>query len=247
MARLFVTASAQSLSRSGAVLTAIPITFAAWARINDLTTDSGIMACGDTGGTSYFGIRVVQTTGIPQAVARSASVNANAAAGAAITLNQWHHVCGVYTNNSSRACFLDGANKGTNATAVTPASLDTTAIGATYFSGVLQVPADGDVAEVAMWNAALTDAEVALLASGVSPMTVRPASLIAYWPITGRVSPEISFVGEFPMTLNGAPVQSQHPPKVGWFPYRVGGSKKIAVAAGSIVPKVHYSNMMRVA
>ncbi len=37
--------------------------------------------------------------------------------------------------------------------------------------------------EEANWNVALTDAEVAALASGVSPLLVRPENLVRYRPL----------------------------------------------------------------
>ena len=42
---------------------------------------------------------------------------------------------------------------------------------------------DGSLAEAAIWNAALSDAEVAALATGVSPLLVRPGSLVFYAPL----------------------------------------------------------------
>jgi hypothetical protein len=44
---------------------------------------------------------------------------------------------------------------------------------------------DGLLAEVAIWNIALSDAEIKLLSKGVSPLMIRPANLKGYWPIFG--------------------------------------------------------------
>lgn len=42
---------------------------------------------------------------------------------------------------------------------------------------------EGDISEVGYWNVALTDADVAVLAKGVSPLLVRPEGLVAYWSL----------------------------------------------------------------
>jgi hypothetical protein len=73
---------------------------------------------------------------------------------------------------------------------------------ANYFSGL--------IAEAGIWSVALTAAEIASLAKGISPLSIRPASLLAYWPLIGQTSPEIDFHGRFEMTVSGA-VADDHP------------------------------------
>lgn len=68
----------------------------------------------------------------------------------------------------------------------------------------------GDIAEAAIWSAALTAEEFAVLAAGASPLLVRPGALVNYWPIVGRHGPEIDLVGGNDLTVNGA-VASDHP------------------------------------
>lgn len=62
---------------------------------------------------------------------------------------------------------------------------------------------DGLIAEAAVWNVDLTAGEMAILGKGFSPLFVRPNSLVAYWPLIGRTSPEIDVVGGFNGTLTG--------------------------------------------
>lgn len=42
---------------------------------------------------------------------------------------------------------------------------------------------DGFPGSRAIWDVALSDAEVALLSRGASPMLVRPEALVEYWPM----------------------------------------------------------------
>jgi hypothetical protein len=92
------------------------------------------------------------------------------------------------------------------------------------------------MAEVGIWNAALTDAEVAILALGYSPDQVRPASLVEYWKLIGRNSPETGIKG-YDMTLYNAPLVANHPriiypcgPQTVYKPTAAAGGLSIPVA-----------------
>jgi Concanavalin A-like lectin/glucanases superfamily len=68
---------------------------------------------------------------------------------------------------------------------------------------------DGSIAELGVWNAALTAAELAALGKGYSPRLIRPQSLKFYWPLIGRASPETELingkVGTITGTIDAAP------------------------------------------
>jgi hypothetical protein len=64
--------------------------------------------------------------------------------------------------------------------------------------------ADGTFAELTYWSDALGASEIAALAGGVSPASVRPTKLTHYWPLWGTHSPEINLVrGASSGTLTG--------------------------------------------
>ena len=69
---------------------------------------------------------------------------------------------------------------------------------------------EGDLAEAAIWNEALSAAEVALLAQGLSPLSLRPWALVFYAPIYGRYDPEIDIIGGLNLTVLDA-TASAHP------------------------------------
>jgi len=95
----------------------------------------------------------------------------------------WNHVAAVFASSASRLAYLNGVAGTVNTTDVTPATTpDRTAIG-------VQIKSDGSrsngatveyLSEAAIWNVALTAAEILQLAAGYSPLFVRPESLIAY-------------------------------------------------------------------
>lgn len=131
------------------------------------------------------------------------------------TANVWQNGCGVWAGIADRRAFLNGGSKGTNATsqAVTAADLKRTAVGLTRelgnFSGMV-----GQIAHPAIWNVALTDDEVAMLAAGISPLRVRPQSLVMYLPFLGRNGPEIDISSARTLAVTGATASSNEPPLI---------------------------------
>ncbi len=70
----------------------------------------------------------------------------------------------------------------------------------------------GSIADVALWNVALTATEVTAIAQGARPFTVRPANLISYLPVDGLQSPEPDLSGNANNgTVTGAALASGPP------------------------------------
>lgn len=214
MARAFVAASSQYLERTASVpITAPPLTISAWMHSTSLTVNQTVLQIQDKDVESHgFTLQALGAFG-GDPVRFAALDGGSGAADTSIsyTINTWHHVCGIETSSTSRAAFIDGGNKGTDTDSITPAGLDSVSIGrrgdstpGPYF--------DGYIAEVAIWNASLSDPEVAILALGYSPLLIRPQNLVAYWPLIGRTSPEIDIVGGFDLTLFSSPTTIAHPP-----------------------------------
>lgn len=186
MARRFVSASSQFLEKASAVTNALPVTMACWFHPATASVAAGLIdihnsASVNTRNQSFLslgsGNNVVATSGNNVGnVASATSATAFNGAGA------WHHACAVFASSSSRAAYLDGAGKGTNATGISPTGVNSTEVG--RCGGTVPVQYfDGLLAEAAVWTAALTDAEVLQLSQGVSPAQIRPQSLAAYWPL----------------------------------------------------------------
>ena len=67
------------------------------------------------------------------------------------------------------------------------------------------------VAECALWNVALTAAEIDALAAGFSPLFIRPGSLVGYWPLGGAYSDYIDPIGSNTLSATGDPAAADHP------------------------------------
>jgi hypothetical protein len=68
------------------------------------------------------------------------------------------------------------------------------------------------LAEFGMWNVVLTAAEISALTNGARPYTIRPVSLLAYYPLDGIQSPEPDISGNaLNLTVTGATLAAGPP------------------------------------
>jgi hypothetical protein len=140
------------------------------------------------------------------------SGTAFAASSTTLSTGTWGHACAVFTSATSRAAYLNGASKGTNATSATPAGINQTDIG----SGAGFNFANADIAECAIWNIALADADVAIIGSAttpISPLLMHPESLVFYAPLLSPVvNPEIELMSARNLTPSASvPTLAVHP------------------------------------
>lgn len=203
MARSFTAASSQSAVQASAVVTATPVTLACW--FNGAGSGSRSMLAVDDGatGSHWFLLRLL-TDGNISAVASAASSDTTGGS----SNGAWNHGAAVFTSTTSRTAYLNGVAATTNTTSSTPTGLTQTQIGklatATQFM-------DGLVAEAAIWNIALVAGEIVALSKGVSPLMIRPTSLVSYWPLYGNESPERDrWKTRADLTLNNAPTKADH-------------------------------------
>ena len=104
------------------------------------------------------------------------------------TLGNWQHIACVHNSISARTAYLNGVASpvGTVVLVGTVQPLFRTAIGARRTSG-LDSFANGDVAEVGVWNTVLTAEEIASLARGFKPSKICPSSLAFYTPLITKI------------------------------------------------------------
>lgn len=168
-------------------LTAVPLTISAWFYPTSFAANGTIASANGAGGDRHE-LRC-STAAKVEAVSRMAGpTTGSATISTTAVINTWSHACGVFASATSRSAYLNGAGKVTNATNITPVAMSAFTIGATPSVFV------GLIADVALWNVALTDAEILALSKGVSPMRVRRESLVSYIPLYGAESPEPDLV-----------------------------------------------------
>jgi len=209
MAIDFEASSSQYLVTGAAPHAAVPLTMSFW--FNSESTNNQVSLWYGRGATTRAFYLQLNGSQNVDAVTNLGGTFAVATTSTTWGTSAWHHACGVFDAVDSRAAFLDGGGKGTDATSVTPVDINVINIGS-YYGGARSNFHDGLMADIAIWNAALSDAEVVILAAGYSPLFVRPQSLFSYWPLVGRHSPAIDVVGGYDATWNASPVAAAHAP-----------------------------------
>lgn len=209
MARLFDDASNQYLRVTSTPVTEPPFTMACWFYTDDTDIDEVLMEIGDLDDDSHGHWIDADGTleGDPVCV-YSAEGDAAAETASGFSANTWHHAAGVVAASDDRRVYIDGGSKGTDAGEASSTGLDSVNIGA-HGNGTPDLYFSGRIAEAAIWNAALSDAEVVELAAGRSPLLVRPQSLVAYWPLVRDGDEDV--VGGYDMTPQNAPAVASHP------------------------------------
>lgn len=212
MGILFDDGSSEYLEASGTCgISGYPFTFSGWVN-PDAAVNGTIVCIGDNGTGNLHELRL-RDPGDTDAICNSYDGGSHfAKTSASYNTDVWQHVAGVWAANQDRRVYLAGGNKGTNvADSMTwQGSEDITQIGtgeftspSNFFSGML--------AEAAIWSVALSDAEVAWLATGIPAWWVQPANIVAYWPMHA-VAMLQDLIGGNDMTAFNTPADGvEHP------------------------------------
>jgi hypothetical protein len=161
----------------------VPITIATWYN-GDTTPSTAMPFIVVSSSASNDRINLVRGAGANDVVATYIDEGVAVATSTAIggySTGSWKHVCGVFSSNSSRTVYSDGVAASENITSLAAlSSFDRIAIGSNHVASLFH---DGKLAEVGIWNVALTAAEIASLAKGMTCDKVRPQSLAFYAPL----------------------------------------------------------------
>lgn len=134
-----------------------------------------------------------------------------------IVANQWQHAVGRFVSNTSRIINLNGAAGVQNTTNSAQISqvIDTLSIGASEANTRFFI---GYIAHVAIYNGALQNSDAVSLARGMSPLAVRSANLIAYYPLCNPgvqrniASPRSIVDNPLPILRTGTRYSNWNPP-----------------------------------
>lgn len=194
-------------------VTGPPLTLACWFNSDDLSSLGQVMVfLGNVGLTAdgfWIGLNADATLSA-LTTSGNLSTYAQAVTAPAWSVGQWYHGCGVFESATSRIAYINGGNAGTNSTSVTPAAAITGISIGTAHTGSPFAFMDGRIAEAGLWDVALTPAEIASLARGISPLCVRPQNLRAYWPLIGRAAPDLELMQGLSVNIINSPGTAAH-------------------------------------
>lgn len=163
-------------------ITGTALSIHAWINADDVTTEQYFFSKHQRSGTAGYFLGVLSG-------AIQGHVGHNFHSDSSVSTSTWTGI-GIRRNGTGASAthiFKDGV-KGANKsdTNSIPNNTYSVTIGALHTDG----PFNGRVAEVGIWDVALTDEEFASLGKGYAPPLIRPQSLKGYWPLYGNTSPE---------------------------------------------------------
>jgi hypothetical protein len=177
-------------------------TYALWCFLNG-TTGTRIFGSGNItfGIIQYFSFNADGNTNL-FAFAPARGINPQAVANATSSTGSWFHLAATYVTTPLTTLYVNGVAQTTTSATAADFSGDRMTIGSNpplngaWFNGLS--------ADATIWTTNLSATEVAALANGVRPNAIRPSSLVRWWALDGRQSPEPDLSGNAQnMTLTG--------------------------------------------
>jgi hypothetical protein len=213
MAYDFTAASSQYLSTASTPVSSLPCTLACWFRITN-TSDNNLLVTLDSGASSRIQISN-NGSASPKRSVQATTFNSSNAFGRiafnaeSYSANTWYHAAGVFETSTTLNAYFNGNVGTTDPTdGVSVSGINKILIGARTASGTIGQYHGGQLAEVGVWNVALTAAEVSSLAKGMTCDKVRPNALVAYFPLIRDLT-EIR--GGLAVTNNNSATVANHP------------------------------------
>jgi hypothetical protein len=195
---------------SSAVVSGMPLTMACWFYPNGDTTRYTLMSMANNfvgfQGGGYQITAFGDLAGDPIQIGTDQAGNTAVSSTAGFNANQWNHAAGVFTSTTSRTVYLNGGNSATSTFSHSP-SAPGQGLRLARFVNSFPFPLAGRLAEVGIWNAALTAAEIASLAKGMTCDKVRPQSLVFYAPLVRDL---IDQKGGLTITNNNSATAADH-------------------------------------
>ena len=186
MAYDFVAASSQYIEATSSPVTATPLTLAGWGKQVSTTTAQIFVSVSNSTSAHRcaIGFNSGQRTFASQFgnISPQIIVN-NPTATNTISTSIFTHVAGVFTSTTDRTVYRNGTNTTNDTTNIGAQDAFNQLLLGARNSGAIGLYMDGNVAEVGIWNVALTAAEIASLAKGMTCNLVRPQSLVFYAPL----------------------------------------------------------------
>jgi hypothetical protein len=199
----------QSLTTNAAPLNGATTAFtmALWFQLKgSLSASNGLAALNDS--SHSFTLFTTNAAKIGASHSSVSTATFGAISTNSIEQNVWTHAAGVYQTTASRSIFLNGSQNTNNSSLSTVGSSNSFSVATRRTSGTFGLFGNIEAAEVGIWNAALTAAEIASLAKGMTCDKVRPESLVFYAPLV-RDLQDLS--GGLTITNNNTATVATHP------------------------------------
>ena len=151
--------------RADSVLWTMPFSVSVWALARNVTQNLVVFSVGSsTNATPLFIVAFRgDSSGDPIQIQMRGSNGVNSVCnGSGFVANRFYHIVGVFASETSRTVYVDGVQGQTDTTSHTGTTLDRVTIGALVRTTSGQF-LNGQVAEVGIWDRALTPSEIQTL------------------------------------------------------------------------------------
>ena len=186
----------------------MPFTIALWFRVTAASTKTMWSLASAVSDTNYFSVQSF-TGSQPGATKRDGGGEQNSlTTNNPYSTNTWTHLAGVFTSTTSHRIYMSGVAGGENTTLTLP-------VVSRMGIGTLYRPTEaglwtGDLAEVAWWDSALSQANITALQTGC-PDSVAPSSLQAWWRLLTSGTATVDSKNGFTLTGGSALVTTDGP------------------------------------
>jgi hypothetical protein len=165
------------------------LTFSCWVNCNLVSAYSTTIAIG------YATVNVfkyyIKSNGKTAGYAQSSGNVWDGSGSATIAANTWAHALVYLTVGGSASSFINGVSDIAGASGSAIISLNANSVfgddASSHWFG-------GSMADPALWNAILSQAEITALALGTRPSKIRRQALVDYWPFDGYDHPALDRV-----------------------------------------------------
>jgi len=187
------------LSSTTVPVSAYPFTVSGWAKVADVSQFNPIVAFSDEGNAGDSTIVVVYEECLRLLHGQN---NSYASLETEVTNGEEFYWAIVCESATSQKLYKNGVLVDSSSVNVPfPAAYDRYYIGAEY-RAIKLTAHDATIALPTVHNVALTDGEIQRLATGVFPLSVRPASVAVCHGLYRAASPEVDLIGTNDMTVN---------------------------------------------
>jgi len=204
------------------------ITMACWVKLtDDVSADMNVMGYSPTDGDSEgFNLVLRSTPNRAGLLLRDGGGSSHATSSATLVTGVWYHACVVNASITSRSAYVNGANKISNTSNKTVNGAISLYFGTS--GGNSRYLSNTYIAQPAVWDTALSDNEILMLAKGLSPLKVKPTSLCFYAPYFGRDTSDIDIINGNILTILNSPESSTDEPPLSHLRKRNFSYKKTA-------------------
>lgn len=222
-ARNFRYGASQLYESQTAPVTTYPFTVACWFKATSAASNQAIVCLSYTGDNRRFQLVTSgATAGDPVTLAivtNAGTTGVNVTSSVPYVAGEWTSAIAVCESSTRQIIYVNGGGATTNITSMPLSGLDRYQIGTRMAgAGVYGAYFDGDVADVAVWNVALTAEEVAALSGGgvfgnrADPRKVRPLDgLKSYIPLWGIDPVNEHDLLRGKINASNAPAVADHP------------------------------------